>query len=207
MLGWPAWILIEDLGWRSPSLVCWRGRLLGASDTLWIPAHIFCQSSFMSLFQKSSKQLFHSLRNDQSMRVVWLLLMRSDARCVGHVEGKEKKKKKAKAIHSFGELKQRAIFGHFVWVLEWAKTQRDIQPLERCSPCEEIERNTMRVWVKKKKETFFFPKLHTRKINWWGSHGGFECYNHGELDYSEKDFATRFVVRLYLLLEIYLLYI
>ena len=71
--------------------------------------------------------------------------MRSDARHVGHAKGKEKKKKKAKAIWPCGELKQRAIFGHFVWVLEWAKTQRDIQPLERCGLCEEIERNTVRV--------------------------------------------------------------
>ena len=40
--------------------------------------------------------------------------MRSDARRVGHAKGKEKKKKKAKAIWPCGELKQRAIFGHFV---------------------------------------------------------------------------------------------
>ena len=54
---------------------------------------------------------------------------------------------------------------------------------------------------------FSLLKLHTRKINWWSSHGVFECYNHGELEYSEEDFAIGFVVRLYLLLEIYLLYI
>ena len=35
----------------------------------------------------------------------------------------------------------------------------------------------------------------------------FECYKHEELEYSEEDFATDFVVRLYLLIEIYLLYI
>ena len=50
-------------------------------------------------------------------------------------------------------------------------------------------------------------KLHTRKINWWCSYGVFGCYNHGELEYSEEDFTTGFVVRLYLILEIYLLYI
>ena len=54
---------------------------------------------------------------------------------------------------------------------------------------------------------FSLLKLHIRKINWWSFHGVFECYNHGELEYSKKDFATRFVVRLYLLIEIYLLYI
>ena len=54
---------------------------------------------------------------------------------------------------------------------------------------------------------FSLLKLHIRKINWWSFHGVFECYNHGELEYSKKDFATRFLVRLYLLIEIYLLYI
>ena len=54
---------------------------------------------------------------------------------------------------------------------------------------------------------FSLLKFHTRKINWWSSHGVFEYYNHGELEYLEEDFATGFVVRLYLLLEIYLLYI
>ena len=34
-----------------------------------------------------------------------------------------------------------------------------------------------------------------------------EFLSAGELEYSEEDFATGFVVRLYLLLEIYLLYI
>ena len=55
--------------------------------------------------------------------------------------------------------------------------------------------------VKKKKETFFFVQVTPRKINWWNSHGVFECYNHGELEYLKEDFATGFVVRLYLLLD------
>ena len=61
--------------------------------------------------------------------------------------------------------------------------------------------------MKKKMRHFSLLKLHTRKINWWSSHEVFEYYNHGELEYSEEDFATAFVVRLYLLLEIYFLYI
>ena len=60
---------------------------------------------------------------------------------------------------------------------------------------------------KEKGDIFSLLKLHTRNINWWSYHGVFECYNHGELKYSEEDFATGFVVRLYLFLEIYLLYI
>ena len=59
---------------------------------------------------------------------------------------------------------------------------------------------------KEKGDIFSLLKLHTGKIN-WSSHGVFKCYNHGELEYSEEDFATGFVVRLYLFLEIYLLYI
>ena len=54
---------------------------------------------------------------------------------------------------------------------------------------------------------FFLLKLQISKINWWSSHEVFECYNHGELEYSKEDFATGFVVRLYLLFEIYFLYI
>ena len=52
---------------------------------------------------------------------------------------------------------------------------------------------------------FSLLKLHIRKINWWSFHGVFKYYNHGELEYSKKDFATAFVVRLYLLLKIYFL--
>ena len=53
---------------------------------------------------------------------------------------------------------------------------------------------------KKKKVTFFFfvEATYTRKINWWSFLEVFECYNHGELEYSDEDFATGFVVRLYI---------
>ena len=61
--------------------------------------------------------------------------------------------------------------------------------------------------MKEKGGIFSLLKLHIKKINWWSSHKVFECYNHGELEYSEEDFATGFVMRLYLLIEIYLLYI
>ena len=61
--------------------------------------------------------------------------------------------------------------------------------------------------MKKKKETFFFTQVTHKEDKWWSSHGVFECYNHGELEYSNEDFATGFVVGLYLLLKIYLLYI
>ena len=65
---------------------------------------------------------------------------------------------------------------------------------------------SMSEW-KRKRRHFSLLKLHTRKINWWSSHGVFGCYNHGKLEYSEEGFTTGFVMRSYLLLEIYLLYI
>ena len=55
--------------------------------------------------------------------------------------------------------------------------------------------------MKKKNETFFFPQVTQKEINWWSSHGVFELYNHRELEYSEEDFATGFMVSLYLLLD------
>ena len=61
--------------------------------------------------------------------------------------------------------------------------------------------------MKKKNETFFFAQVTHKEDKLVKFSEVFECYNHGELEYSEKDFATGFVVRLYLLLEIYLLYI
>ena len=61
--------------------------------------------------------------------------------------------------------------------------------------------------MKKKKETFFFAQVTHKEDKLVEFSWSFECYNHGELEYSEEDFATGFVVRLYLLFEIYLLYI
>ena len=73
-------------------------------------------------------------------------------RRVGHVEGKEKKKKKAKAIRPCSELKQKteshsAILEKHKWELQEVQS-------------EEIERNTVRVWESEKKnETFFFTQV------------------------------------------------
>ena len=65
----------------------------------------------------------------------------------------------------------------------------------------EIHSESVRESIRKMRH-FSLLKLHTRKINWWSSHGVFEYYNHGKFEYSEEDFVTDFVVRLYLLLEI-----
>ena len=126
----------------------------------------------------------------------------------------EKEKKEEKAIRPCGVLKQkketeRAIFGQCVCVPEWAKTQRDIQPFwEVQSVWRNRKKHSESVseW-KRKMWHFSLLKLHTRKINLWSSHRIFEYYNHGKFEYLEEDFATGIVVKLYLLLKIYLLYI
>ena len=134
----------------------------------------------------------------QSWASVWDTLRRK--------EGKEKKGHLAiECDWERNTLRAEAVC---VSCIEWAKTQRYIQPFEVQSVWRDREKysESVREW-KRKKRHFSLLKLHTRKINWWSSHGVFECYNHGELEYLEEDFATGFVVRLYLLLEIYLLYI
>ena len=60
--------------------------------------------------------------------------------------------------------------------------------------------------MKKKKETFFLAQVTHKKDKLVEFSWNF-YYNHGELEYSVEDFATDFVMRLYLLIEIYLLYI
>ena len=161
----------------------------------------------MRLDWSMSNMLKEERKLSEAKSMLWLLLLRSVAKRVGW-----RKRKEGRKGHSA------------LWSAEAKETETHIWPVcvssrvsknteifshfERCSPCEEIERNTVRVWVSEKKMWHFsLLKLHTRKINWWSSHKVFECYNHEELEYSKKDFATGFVVRLYLLIEIYLLYI
>ena len=150
---------------------------------------------------------------------VWLLLMRSVPKSAAIFLGQwlrhvrhaktDKKEKKENKGHSalWAELKLRAFLGHWLWVPERAKTQKRENFSWRCSlKNREKHSESVREW-KRKMRHFPLLKLHTRKINWWSSHGVFGCYNHGELEYLEEDFAIGFVVRLYLLIEIYLLYI
>ena len=49
---------------------------------------------------------------------------------------------------------------------------------------------------------FYLIKLKKIKINWLSSLEIFEFYNHRKLECSKEDFATGFIMRLYLLLEI-----
>ena len=142
------------------SVVCWKGRLLGARDTLWIPAHTFCQSSFMSLFQKSSSQPCLLMRLDSSVSNT-----PKEERKLG--EGKNKEPYSALSE----ELKQRAIFGHLWWVSERARhIERESFSLRGAVQRDrEKHSESMREW-KRKRRHFSLFKLHTRKINWWSSH-------------------------------------
>ena len=72
--------------------------------------------------------------------------MRSDPKHVGHAKEKEKKEAKVHLALS-EELKQRAERESHIrpYVFRREQKHRDIQPLERCSLCEEIERSTVRV--------------------------------------------------------------
>ena len=173
----------------------------------------------MSLFQKSSMQIFFIYWEVTKAWKVWLLLMRSVPKSAAiflrqwlrrlrHAEtDKKKKRRKTKAIRPCEQSWNWEPFLAIGWVPERAKTQKRESFSWRCSP-KNREKHSERVreW-KRKMRHFSLLKLHTKKINWWIFHGVFGCYNHEELEYSEEDFATGFLVRLYLLLEIYLLYI
>ena len=140
-------------------------------------------------------------------------------RRVRHAETEKKKRKKkgpfGQCVWQRNTLErrveaERAIRPFFGVSSRESKTQKRKRVLAWVVQSEwrdrEKHNESVREW-KRKRRHFSLLKLHTRKINWWSSHGVFEYYNHGELEYLEEDFATGFVVRLYLLLEIYLLYI
>ena len=180
------------------------GMLLGAI-TVWVQPTclpLLSKLIYELVFSSPQSPLWFNAKLNMHGKV-WLLLMRSDAklpkstcRSLGSDLGvrdtlKKKKRKKQRPLGLVGswsryrEVKHIEQFGHFcVGVSEWARNTKE-----------------------RARRYFSLLKLHTKKINWWSSHWVFQCYNDGELEYSEKDFATDFVVRLYLLIEIYLLYI
>ena len=137
-----------------------------------------------------------------SLNETWL-------RRVGHAETTKEEKKENRGHSALsGELKHREFWPFCVSSRVSKNTKRYSATWEVQSVWRDREKHSesVREW-KRKRRHFSLLKLHTRKINWWSSHGVFECYNHGKLEYSEENFATGFVVRLYLFLEIYLLYI
>ena len=124
-------------------------------------AHLLVTSvkvQLMSLLPQASKVSFWFNAKLSMHGKVWLLLMRSDAKlskCVRHAE------EKRRVIRPWVESWNREpFFGHCVWVSERAKTQ--IFSHLRCTLCEEIWRNTVRVWEsKKEKENFLFFSSYT----------------------------------------------
>ena len=127
---------------------------------------------------------------------------------VRHTEEKRRKRKERPFGHCVIEIETHWVKGwsRVCSSIEWAKLQGDIKSFEVQSVWRNREKHSesVREW---KKRDIFLCSSYTRKINWWSPRGVFECYNHGELEYSEENFATNFVVILYLLIEIYLLYI
>ena len=137
------------------------------------PAHMHCQSSFMSLFQKSSMQVFFIYWEVTKAWKVWLLLMRSVPKSaaiflgqwlgrVRHAETDKKEKKENKG-HSalWAELKPRAFLGHWLWVPERAKTQKRESFSWRCSPKNrEKHSDSVREW--KRKRDFFLCSSYTQ---------------------------------------------
>ena len=178
MLGWPVWILTKELGWRSPSIVDWRGRLLGAWH-LRGTVHLLVtlvKAQLMSLLPQASKVNF------------WF-----NAKLSKHVRYAEEKRRKRKE-RPFGPKRRAETKSHFlaifVWVLERERhRETESFSLRGAVRMKRLERNTVSVWESEKEKRihfFFLLKLHTRMINWWSSHGVFECYNYEKLEYSEE---------------------
>ena len=125
-------------------------------------------------------------------------------------EKKKKKRKKQRVIRPW--VRRAEIESHIRPFCESSRvsknTKRYLATWEVQSVWRDKEKHSksVREW-KRKRRLVSLLKLHTKNINWWSSHRVFECYNHGEFEHSKEDFVTGFVVRLYLLLEIYLLYI
>ena len=205
------WKIIRTIGRLHPACLCLHcfkkadGKntvvVLGARDTLGFQSIGIVKAHLWACFQKSSSQLclLTSLLPQASKVSFWFNAKLSN--CVRHAEEKRRKRKERRKGHSaLSEKSWNRELKHREQKHKW-----EIQEVQS----EKIERNTMRVWEseKEKRRHFSLLKLHTRKIIWWCSHEVFEFYNHEELENSEKDFATGFVVRLYLLLKIYLLYI
>ena len=114
----------------------------------------------MSLLPQASKVSFWFNAKISMQGNVWLLLMRSDAKlskCVRHAE------EKRRVIWPWVESWNRAIFWPLC-VSFRASKNTDILSHLRCTLCEEIGRNTVRVWEsKKEKEKIFFFSQVTRK--------------------------------------------
>ena len=129
-------------------------------------------------------------------------------RRVRHAE--EKEKKEEKAIRPCRVLKQETE-SHIRPVCvssRESKTQIDIQPFWKVQSVwrnREKHSESVREW-KRKRRHFSLLKLYTRKINWRNSHRVFECYNHGELEYSDEDFASGFGEIVFTLRDLFVVY-
>ena len=167
-------------------------------------------------------KFFHLMRSDQSMeRPDFSMrsvpksafgLMQKLSKCVRHAEEKRRKRKKQRPFGLVWWVKaeQRAeaqkVSAIFVWVPEWTSNTKERASVERCSP-KNREKHSESVRVKKKKEIFFFAQVTHKEDKLVEFSWRFWVLQPWRVEYSEEDFTTGFVVRLYLPFEIYLLYI
>ena len=123
-------------------------------------------------------------------------------------EKKRRRKKETKAIQSCGELKQENhfFFQPFVWVLERARHRERESFSLRGVIWRDREKHSksVREW-KRKKETFFFTQVTHKEDKLVEFLWNFLVLQPWRV--AKEDFATGFVVKLYILIEIYLLYI
>ena len=156
------------------------------------PAHMHCQNSFMSLVPRVFKFSFpfiekwpNAWEGLTSLNEKWC---KAEQACLTRW-----RKRKERSKRPFGvvwELKQnKESFGHFGVSSRESKTQKRESFSWRCGPKNrEKHSESVREW-KRKRRHFSLLKLHTRKINWWSSHGVFECYNYEDLEYSELEYS------------------
>ena len=97
------------------------------------------------------------LLNEKCSRVSFWFNAKAEQVCETRWREKKEKKQRPFGLVECWSKKQRASFSQCVWVPERAKHKEIFSHFERCNLCEEIERNTVRVWESEKKnETFFF---------------------------------------------------
>ena len=123
-----------------------------------------CQSSFMSLFQKSSKLAFSFIEkwprlvrcltslNEKWSKVCWTCWRKRKERSKGHLALWE------------AEVNRESFFWPFVWVPERARHRERESFSLRGAIQTKRERNTVRVWEsEKEKWDFFFPQITHKK--------------------------------------------
>ena len=137
------------------------------------PAHLLVKThSWACLLKPTKSALWFNAKLSMHGKV-WLLLMRSDAKLpksachslgndLGVWDTLKLKRRKGRKQRPFGpewRAEAREPFDHC------ERNTSESFSLRRCSPCEEIERNTVKVWESEKRKMRYFSlfKLHIRR--------------------------------------------